>query len=240
MSKSLHRKLSQSLKRRGFFGTLKRCVKEPFHLISEYRPSRIRYRRAQKEFDRRYGVDTAGIIALSTLDIEDENWQYGIGYEPTDPEHFTALVSELSIRFEEFTFIDLGSGKGRALLLASEFPFRRILGVEISSQLHEIAEKNIRAYRNDSMKCTAVQSICSDATKFRIPDEPTVFYFFNPFQEPIMARVISNIEESLRTNPRVIYTLYKAPLLGSLFDRANFLRKVKTDRGFAIYTNTLP
>jgi SAM-dependent methyltransferase len=237
MSKGLHRKISQSLKRRGFLGTLKRCVEEPFHLISECRPARIRYRRAQKEFDRRYGVDTVGVIPLSALDIEDDNWQYGVGYEPTDPEHFTASINDLPIRFEEFTFIDFGSGKGRALLLASEFPFRRILGVEISSRLHVIAEQNIRDYRNDSMKCTAVQSICSDATKFRIPDEPTVFYFFNPFQELIMAKVLSNIEESLRTNPRTIYTVYKAPLLGSLFDRAGFLRKIKVGRGYATYTN---
>jgi hypothetical protein len=93
----------------------------------EYKPSRLRWRRRDKEFDRRFGVDTAGTIPLSALDVEDANWEFGFAYEPTDPKFFKAIVGELPIQFEEFTFVDVGSGKGRVLLLAAEFPLEKFL-----------------------------------------------------------------------------------------------------------------
>lgn len=238
--RSLQRKVHRSLKRRGLWGTLERCAKEPFYVISEWRPSRLRNRRAQREFDRRFRVDTAGVISLSALDVANEHWESGFSYEPTDSENFKAVIGELPIRYEDFTFTDFGSGKGKALLLAAEFPFRKILGVEISLRLHQVAKQNIRNYRNGLVKCNAMESICSDATSFRISGEQTVFYFFNPFEEPPMARVLSNIEESLRKHPRRIYIVYKAPLFGFLMDRAGFLKKVKTERGYAVYTNADP
>lgn len=238
--KSLRRKITRSLKRRGLLGTLKRGLKEPFYMISEYRPSRLRWKRKDKEFDRRFGVDTAGTIPLSALDVDDEKWEYGFCYEPTDPKFFKAVVGELPIQYEKFLFIDFGSGKGRVLLLAAEFPFKRILGVEISQRLHQIAERNIRNYRNPAVKCVAVQSLCADAASYRIPDGPAVLYFFNPFQEQIMVKVLSNIEESLRERPREIYIVYRTPLLGALMDQASFLKKVSTEHGYAVYTNIIP
>lgn len=238
--RSLQRRVNRSLKRRGFWGTLQRCAKEPFFLISEWKPTRLRHRRSEREFDRRFGVDTAGVISLSALDVDNEHWESGFSYEPTDSERFKAVIGELPIRYEDFTFTDFGSGKGKALLLAAEFPFRKILGVEISSRLHSVAKQNIRNYRSSSMKCNAMESICSDATSFRILDEQTVFYFFNPFQEPAMARVLSNIEESLRKHARKIYIVYKAPLFGFLMDRAGFLKKIKSEQGYAVYTNADP
>lgn len=57
-------------------------------------------------------------------------------------------------------------GKGRVLLLASEFPFQQVIGVEIDPRLHHIAQKNIAAYRHPFQKCEDVQSICSDVTRF--------------------------------------------------------------------------
>jgi len=237
--KSLQRKFGRSLKRRGFFGTLKRCVVEPFYLILEYKPSRLRWRRRDKEFDRRLGVDTAGTIPLSALDVDNENWEYGFAYEPTDPKYFKAIVGELRIHFEEFTFVDIGSGKGRVLLLATEFPFRRILGVEIAERLHEIAERNIRNYLNSasSLKCMNVETVCGDAASFQLPDDRCVLYLFNPFEEEVMSKVLVNIQESLKKSPREIYIVYRTPLLASLFDSANFLTKIRAEHGYAVYTN---
>jgi hypothetical protein len=126
--RSLQRKIRRSLKRRGLLGTLKRGLKEPFYMILEYRPSRLRWKRRDNEFDRRFGVDTAGTIPLSALDVDDEDWEYGFSYEATDPKYFKAVVGELPIKYEKFTFIDFGSGKGRVLLLAADFPFPKDSG----------------------------------------------------------------------------------------------------------------
>jgi len=237
--RSLRRKIGRSLTRRGLLGTLKRCVVEPFYIMLEYKPSRLRWRRRDKEFDRRFGVDTAGTIPLSALDVEDANWEFGFAYEPTDPKFFKAIVGELPIQFEEFTFVDVGSGKGRVLLLAAEFPFRKILGVEISKRLQEISEENLRNYRNTvaSLRCRNVQTVCADAARFQIPNDPCVLYLFNPFQEEIMSKVLANIQQSLQESPRGIYIMYRTPLLASLLDSANFLEKIRTEHGYAVYTN---
>ena len=235
---SLQRKVNRSLKRRGLLGTLKRCIQEPYYLILEYRPSQLRWRQRDKEFDRRYGVDTAGTIPLSALDVDDENWEYGFAYQPTDPKYFKAIVGRLPIQFEEFTFVDIGSGKGRVLLLATEFPFRKILGLEISKRLQGIALQNIRRYRNGAtnLKCTNVQAVCADAATFQIPNDPCVLYLFNPFQEEVMSKVLANIQRSLRESPRDIYIVYRTPLLASLLDKANFLTKIRAEHGYAVYT----
>jgi SAM-dependent methyltransferase len=236
--RSLQRKFDRSLKRRGLWGTLKRCVAEPFHLVLEYKPSRLLWKRRDKEFDRRFGVDTSGTIPLSALDVEDANWEYGHAYEPTDPRFFKAIVGALPIQFEEFTFVDVGSGKGRVLLLATEFPFRKILGVEISKRLQEISEQNVRKYRNTvvNLKCTNVETVCADAEYFQIPNDPCVLYLFNPFQEEIMRKVLANIQQSLQESPRDLYIVYRTPLLASLLDSANFLKRIRAEHGYAVYS----
>ena len=172
--KGLRRRANRSLKRHGPWGTFVRAMKEPFFAVWAYRPSRLRWLREDKKFDKEFGVDTTGSILLSSLDIEGENWKYGVAYEPTDPKSFCAVLGNLRINYERFVFIDLGSGKGRALLMAAEFPFKEIVGIELSRQLHQVAQRNIRSYKNPAMRCTALRSICADAATYRIPYEPAV------------------------------------------------------------------
>jgi hypothetical protein len=87
----------------------------------------------------------------------------------------------------------VGSGKRRALLLASQFSFKEIIGVELSPSLHRIAYSNIQIYRDDFQRCRKIRSICGDAAKYQIPPEKAVFYLFNPFDEEVMHMVLSNI-----------------------------------------------
>jgi SAM-dependent methyltransferase len=216
---------------------VKRGFAEPYYIALEHRPSQILWKDREKEFDRKFGVDTAGTIPLSALDVNNENWEYGFSYQATDPTYFRVVLDELPIAHEEFTFVDFGSGKGRVLLLAADFPFRKILGVEISQRLHKIAEQNIRNYRNPAVKCAMMQSFFADAATYPIPDGRLVLYFFNPFEREIMVKVLSNIDRSLREQPREIYVVYRTPLLGSLMDQATFLKKVSARNGYAVYAS---
>jgi hypothetical protein len=106
------------------------------------------------------------------------------------------------IDFERYGFLDFGSGKGRVLLAASQFPFKSVLGVEFAIELHKTAENNIRQYRRAKVRCGALKSILADATAFELPSIPLVLYFFNPFSGPVLAAVIANIERSLAIHPR--------------------------------------
>jgi len=142
-------------------------------------------------------------------------------YQPTEPALFREMVDELqsltNIRLDDFTFIDLGSGKGRALLMASAYPFQRIVGVELLASLHRIARQNLALYARDSQKCFSLESICGDATRFQFPDGPMLIYLFNPLPESGLRHTLANLASDLSRRPRRVYVLYHNPLLEGLF-----------------------
>jgi SAM-dependent methyltransferase len=172
-------RIRKSVQERGALTSLGRSVLLPMHLCQEYRTNTRRVKaRPRSEFDLAHDVDTDGDVNgwthLSDLEIASPNWIYGRNYAPIEPGRFDAILSTLEIRFEEFTFIDFGSGKGRALLLASEYPFQQVLGVEFSPELHSVTQENIRKYvgrRNPGL----VESVCTDFLDFPVPCVPSVF-----------------------------------------------------------------
>jgi SAM-dependent methyltransferase len=160
-------------------------------------------------------------------------------YQPTDPvafhEMLDALHEHTRLDFRDFTFIDLGSGKGRTLLMASDYPFRRIIGVELLPALHRIALENLGQYKNDAQKCFSLEAICADANDFPFPAEPLVVYMFNPLPESGMRRVCANLEQSLRSRPRAVYVLYHNPLLEHVLGEGGAFRKLAGTNQWAVF-----
>src|SRR5262249_44405219 len=113
-------------------------------------------------------------------------------YQPTDPALFREMMAALEIDFCEFTFIDIGSGKGRTLLMATDYPFRRILGVELLPDLHRIAQENIGKYKSDTQQCFAIEATRGDAREFAFPPAPMVLYLFNPLPEAGLEQLLKN------------------------------------------------
>jgi hypothetical protein len=203
-------------------------------------PARMRYysrkrvwEKEELNFDRAHGTDTRYFEAD---DFESDQQEDHYGYDPVRGSIFCRALKALPIRYEEFVFVDFGSGKGRALLLASHFPFKKIIGVEMTSQLNKIARTNIQIYKDKRRKCFDVESICSEATVFPIPLEKAVFYFFNPFGSNVMSRVLTNIEDSLRRHRREIFIVYAYPVYRKLLDQAPFLKIIKERKGYDEYT----
>jgi SAM-dependent methyltransferase len=190
-------------------------------------------------FDWKYGVETRSRVSLNDLDISYDSKRFGRNYGPSDPVIFKNMLSCLKIKHEDFTFVDFGSGKGRAILMASEFPFKRIVGIEFSATLNEMARKNIRHYKSRTQKCRDLEVIESDATTYEIPNERAIFYFNNPFNEPIMARVLANIQRSLEEHPRDIFVAYSygTPEMYKFVESSSFLRKVASTYQYFIYQN---
>ena len=126
-------RIRKSLRERGFATSLRRSFLLPLHLFQEYQRGRGLVRLERSEYDRTFGVDTDGEFDdrtyLSDLDIPSANWIHGVDYIPIHPERLAGILSSLPLNHEDFVFVDFGSGKGRALLVASQFPFRRIAGV---------------------------------------------------------------------------------------------------------------
>jgi SAM-dependent methyltransferase len=160
-------------------------------------------------------------------------------YQPTERELFhemmDALAAQADIDFREFAFIDLGSGKGRTLLMASDYPFRRIMGVELLPSLNEIAQQNLAEYRSQSQKCFAIESICADATSFDPPREALVIYLFNPFPESGLRRSLANLAKSLAEHPRPTYILYSNPQLDSVMTETGCLKRITGTHQYSIF-----
>src|SRR5581483_6263816 len=108
-------------------------------------------------------------------------------YQPTEPGAFHEMMQTLRnithLDFSDFVFVDLGSGKGRTLMMASDYPFQRIIGVELLPALNQVSRQNLSRYKNHSQRCFAIESLCADATKFPLPAAPLILYLFNPFPE---------------------------------------------------------
>jgi SAM-dependent methyltransferase len=162
-------------------------------------------------------------------------------YQPTEADLFREMLEALREQthadFRDFVFIDLGSGKGRTLLMASDYPFRRIIGVELLPALHQAAQENLSKYRSASQKCFALEAICGDATEFSFPAEPIVLYLFNPFPESGLRRAIANLEQSLRDHPRAAYVLYHNPLLEHVLSESAAFSKIGGTHQYAIYAS---
>ena len=160
-------------------------------------------------------------------------------YQPSEPALFHEILSMLfqdaGIDPREFIFLDLGSGKGRTLLMASDYPFREIIGVELLPSLHRAAQENLAAYKSERQRCFILQSICADASAFEFPSLPMVLYLFNPLPEHALMKTLQNLEVSLETNSGKCFVVYHNPLLDSLLSSQPWLEKFSGTSQFAIY-----
>lgn len=145
------------------------------------------------------------------------------------------MLRELRIDHTRFVFIDFGCGKGKVLLLAAELPFRRIIGVELSEKLLRIAEDNVRSYLRRTRKRNVIELVCRDAADYPLPPERSVLYFWNPFGETVLEKLLGNIQRSLAAAPREAYIVYLNPVHRDGLDRCGFLTPIKRTHLYAIY-----
>jgi SAM-dependent methyltransferase len=222
----------ESQARAGFLRTVGSFAAAIWGFARESTPERRRRRYGDADFDWDYRVDTTS----ATVGWRDRLLgTFHSPYQPTEPALFQEMLGCLEIDFREFTFIDLGSGKGRVLLMAAAYPFRRVVGVELLPELHRVAEENIRKYKSDAQRCFAVQSVCGDAREFLFPPGPTVLYLFNPVPEAGLEQVVANLERSLRENPHPVYVLYHNPLLEHVLSRSSALKRLGGTEQYSVY-----
>ena len=154
-------------------------------------------------FDLQYVVDTARQISLFQLDITSRHESVGSGYQPSPVGVCDELLSSLPIRYEDFVFVDLGAGKGRVLMLASRFPFKRLIGVEFALALVETARQNFKRFG-----CIA-EVVHADAADYRFPHDNLVVYLYNPFGSEVLRPVLSSLRQI--GAEREVFLLYLNP-----------------------------
>ncbi len=184
-----------------------------------------------------HGVETRNQVALDDLGIEGACY----GSHPADyvysgwngdytcaSSKFPEYLRRLNLDWSSFTYIDLGSGKGKSLLMAAELPFAKVIGVEFSERLVEAARRNLATKRNFNLKCQDIQVVLQDATAYEFPRQPLVIYLLNTFPPAIMRVVLDNLKRSLQQYPRDAYLMCipTPPEVEALFAESGFLAVV--------------
>lgn len=206
---------------------------EMWEFLRHSTPGRRKQRYGDVDFDWDYRVDTTSANVSRRADLLAA--LAGYRYQPSDPALFHASIRGLDIDYSQFEFIDLGSGKGRTLLMASEYPFQRIAGVEAVAALHRVAVENIQRYKSETQRCFALESLCQDARDFQFPPAPLVVFLFNPLPEAGLRAVMVNLRASLRMHPRPLYVVYHNPLLEHVLTEDGGLRRLRGDMQYAVF-----
>jgi SAM-dependent methyltransferase len=158
-------------------------------------------------FEDRLGVETSGRISSEDLGYTDERNTH---YQPSRWRTLKRMLPKRTIGPDD-VFLDLGSGMGRVVILAARYPFKRVLGVELSPELHEVAVRNLDAVR-DRLVCRDVRLEQANALEYEIPDDVTVLFLYNPFHGEIFDAAIASLLRSADRKPRRIRIIYSNPV----------------------------
>ena len=207
--------------------------KEPFTHNLEPLPRRAT-EAPRHPFDLQYGTDTGGFIDGADLVTGHPHDRYNTAYYAMSPRRFERAMDrwvQASARgpLEKYAFVDLGSGKGRAVLLASQLPFREIIGVELHPKLAQVAERNVRRWREGHGTVRPIKICCQDATEFRFPEGSCLLYIFHPFAAPVLDHLLSVLAEQFETRPNALDLLYFNPEHGDRIDRHPGFRHLWTE-----------
>jgi SAM-dependent methyltransferase len=223
-----------SFRARGLLGSFRYLAGQLVECLKDSLPERRRSRFGDIDYDCDHAVDTTWArlpLSVRLREVFSERL-----YQPTVEEEFAAIMQHFAaIDLRTYTFLDLGSGKGRALLLAAMYPFSRIVGVEVQPDLDAIARLNIERFSADGQLCRCIESLCADAREYGLPPTNLVLYLFNPFPDYVLREVLANLVDSARRAPRSIFVLYNAPFEQQEFARVPELQRYYESPQYHLY-----
>lgn len=161
------------------------------------------FRVANRWSDAAFNIDTSGFVDTHELGYDNRDL---VHYSPLGYRAIRDALRHLPIDPQRSVFLDYGCGKGRAIAVAASMPFQRVIGVELSEPLIDKCRENLARMRGKH--ASQVELHCVDATRYSVPHDVNVIYFFNPFRGDTLAAVLANIQASQREHPRRIHVVY--------------------------------
>lgn len=177
------------------------------------------------------GLDTSEPATLPEHSIDDR-----VLYVPS-AWHFLPRALRYVGVSDRDTFVDFGCGKGRVVHQAARWPFRRVIGVEVSPELAEIARTALRA-RAHRHRCRNVEIVVSDVRDFPVPDDLTIGYFFRSFGDETLEAVLRGIVESIDRNPRRVRLIYAWPMTSRPTILATGRFRLVKEQSSVLYSHT--
>jgi SAM-dependent methyltransferase len=200
-------------------------------------------------YDVEMGTQTSGLIPGRLLKTGHAHDRHSTAYFGVAPSVFRALLkrwlrSKPMAPVEEFTFIDVGAGMGRAMLLAAELPFRKLVGIELNPSLAEVARRNLKVLEADETRLASAKIICGDAAAASFPKGPCLAFLFNPFGEAVMRRLLKRIAAVFAQCPGEFDLLYVNNEQERIIERQPgftrlYLGQIRRSRADAIADHTI-
>lgn len=195
-------------------------------------------------FDRSHNVETATEITLDKVGVSAVDASLGNGiYRCITEEMFQKIATALKVDPTDFTFLDIGSGKGKVLFLAADLPFRRIIGIEYAEGLHEVAVRNIASYRSDKQRCRDIEVVHANALEYQMPSGPLVVLVFNALAPELMAEFLRLLDRGPASEAdRPVLVVYAnlrtvRELTGNPFEGLQHLHVVHRDNRVVVSAN---
>jgi SAM-dependent methyltransferase len=223
-------RIRSSLSKRGVIGTAAVLLAD----LARFSRRRAFYA-LETIFDSWHSVNTRGVVWQPELGVVDPAVEHAAHYVGTYPRSFRRFLRFLDIEYSRYAFVDLGSGKGKALLLASEFPFQSVTGVELSPRLTQTALENLSRARRFNRACRNVQVITGNAADFAFPSKPLIVYLHNPFDAAVIEPVLAALATATRESSLPSYIVYHGPFHRAVMDGASWLHVARTFRKCVIF-----
>jgi SAM-dependent methyltransferase len=203
-----------------------------------FSPRRMFDHHFERDFDRRYCVDTAQRVDLDELGLPEETVRHGVFYQATSAALARRLIARLPVDHRDYAFVDLGCGKGRVLLIAGQFPFRAVIGVDVSEDLCRVARRNLAS--TSLAPLSPIELVCRSAAEYDIPHGNLVRFLFNPFDAVILREVAAKIAARLAEGGCDIWVLYHSPRCRPVLDAVEGLEIAAETHHTVVYHGTSP
>ncbi len=227
-------RLTAALNRRG---SARLIARNAWYALTYVSPRRRRLRRSLAAFDRRFGLDTARPQPVGSLGLPAGIAAHAAQYQTI--RKLDLYLAGLDIDFRDYTFVDYGCGKGRVLLMASEYPFRSIVGIECAPQLAAVARQNIARYNSPTQSCRDISVVVGNAAEFAPPAGPSIYFLYNPFDDVILAPTLARIAERA-VAARPDFMIYVDPVFRACVERTGDWRVIEDHGDWVIYRRAAP
>lgn len=193
-----------------------------------------------RAYDRRHRVETAREELLSNMGVAADSVDRGnYAYRVTWGWLIKKAMAQLDIDHPRYSFIDYGSGKGKAMLMASDYPFKTIIGLEYAKRLHDIAVDNCRTYHSPNQQCHSLEPVLGDALHYEPPAGPIVCFMCNPFDEATLRSVFNRWRTRYESGDREMRILYlnmrNIAEKGAVLEEQHWLAPVARNRRFVVF-----
>ena len=194
--------------------TFRTAVRRTFGLLCENGPLKTVVVAAAKIddqylkcFDRKYNIATSGHVELSDTSFDPTKLSRATSYGPVNGWGLQGLLRQLNLP-KSSHFVDLGSGLGRPCVIAANYGFEKVTGVELAPELHSAALRNVKNSKLSPAQKQAIHLVHGDVLEYCDHTEGDIFFIFRAFSPDFYGVVRSKLAERAALQKKILTIIY--------------------------------